>query len=285
MARSPAAGGTLGAGPVARSKSFDWGFVAKWSGIGLLVFQGIRLVYVFFAWRDTVGIDYELYMSAARRWLSGGGFFLPYQLNGPYQIHYYAIAGQGSLDPLFPPVVLWLLVPFTLLPAFLFWLIPALAIGVSVWRLRPGPWSWLALALIGVWGYSWQQFLWGGPSMWVTAAAFVGVAWGWPSVLILVKPTLAPFALFGANHRSWWLALGVFALACLPFGTMWWDWLRATIINPTNGGIAYSAGYVPVMFAPLLAWFFSEHGAPTRQAARERWLRMRKRAGSPTPPR
>ena len=28
--------------------------------------------------------------------------------------------------------------------------------------------------------------------------------WGWPALILTLKPTLLPFALLGANRRAWW---------------------------------------------------------------------------------
>ena len=53
--------------------------------------------------------DFDLYMAATRSWLSGLGFYHPYQLSGPYEI--------TPGDILYPPVALLLFVPFTVLPA------------------------------------------------------------------------------------------------------------------------------------------------------------------------
>src|SRR5688500_15477068 len=58
-------------------------------------------------------IDFDLYLNATRRWLAGGSYFEPYQLAGPYAIR------MG--DVLYPPNVLLLLIPFTVLPAILWW--------------------------------------------------------------------------------------------------------------------------------------------------------------------
>jgi hypothetical protein len=63
-----------------------------------------------------LGIDYGMYIDAAERWLIGEAFYLSHQLAGPYQV--------AHLDVLYPPPVLALLVPFTILPAMLWWLIP-----------------------------------------------------------------------------------------------------------------------------------------------------------------
>ncbi|MEO5966538.1 MAG: hypothetical protein ABIR11_13830 [Candidatus Limnocylindrales bacterium] len=196
-----------------------------------------------------IGIDRTLYMSATERWLSGGGFYLPDQLTGPYVIHL-----GIARDVLYPPILLWLTVPLFYLPPILWWAIP---MGATMWgliRLRPAPWTWPLILGLALFPASWLQFAWGGPSMWVLAFGALGAAYGWPAVLILIKPTLAPFALFGANHRSWWAALGILALLSLPFGTMWLDWIRAAVVNPTNGGFMYSWAYVPAMCVPVVAW-------------------------------
>ena len=82
----------------------------------------------------------------------------------------------------------------------------------------------------------------------------LGVVYYWPSVFVLLKPSLFPFALFGANRRRWWLALAVFVAMCLPFGPMWADWVT-TLVNSTGGGLLYSTLEVPMLLVPLVAWF------------------------------
>jgi ABC-type transport system involved in cytochrome c biogenesis permease component len=72
-------------------------------------------------------------------------------------------------------------------------------------------------------------------------------------VFALIKPSLFPFALFGANRRSWWLALAAFAALSLPFGSMWADWV-ASVVNSRGGGILYSALEIPMLLLPLVAW-------------------------------
>jgi hypothetical protein len=91
-----------------------------------------------------LGGDLGIYTDAAHRWLGGGGWYLPFQLTGPY--------------PVLPPVVLypphWLivLVPFALgLPAILWWLVPATAVAWSLYRLRPAWWSWPLILGCCVW--------------------------------------------------------------------------------------------------------------------------------------
>lgn len=195
------------------------------------------------------GVDYRAITGAASHWLTTGHFYQPWQLAGPYAIQY-----GHSLDVLYPPVVLWLVVPFVYLPAFVWWAIPAAATAWGLWRLRPGPWTRSVLFILSLWPWSIGVWLWGNPTMWVLAGESLGLAYGWPAILVLVKPTLAPFTLVGVRRRSWWIALGVFMLACLPFGALWGDWLRAAVFNPTNGGLGYSIPNVPYMVMPLVAW-------------------------------
>ena len=78
--------------------------------------------------------------------------------------------------------------------------------------------------------------------------------WYWPSVFVLLKPSLAPFALFGANRRSWWIALAAVALVSLPFGSLWMDWV-ASVVNSRGGGPLYSALEIPMLLIPLVAWW------------------------------
>ena len=87
------------------------------------------------------GVDYRLYMDATTRWLHGGSYFEAYQLAGPYQI--------SAGDILYPPFTLLLFVPFTTLPAVLWWLLPAAAVLFSLARLRPGAIVWPLIAWAG----------------------------------------------------------------------------------------------------------------------------------------
>jgi hypothetical protein len=191
------------------------------------------------------GVDYRLYMDTATRWLQGGPYFNPYQLAGSYPI--------SAGDILYPPVALVLFVPFTLLPASLWWAVPAGALGFCLIRLRPGPLAWPFMALCLAWPPTLVKIVTGNPVIWAVAAMALGVLYYWPSVLVLIKPSLFPFALFGANKRRWWLALGGFALVCLPFGALWVDWIRS-LINSQGGGLAYSALEIPMLALPIVAW-------------------------------
>ena len=196
------------------------------------------------------GVDFALYRDVAARWLAGGPYFEAYQLAGPYDIR----AG----DVLYPPVGLLLFVPFAVLPAAvawpLWWGIPLAATAWAVSRLRPRPAVWPLLALCVAWPTTLLKAWTGNPVIWSVAALALGTLWYWPSVFVLLKPSLAPFALFGANRRRWWIALAVFLLLCLPFGSLWLDWL-ASLVNSRGGGPLYSTLEVPMLLLPLVAWW------------------------------
>jgi hypothetical protein len=195
------------------------------------------------------GVDATLYRDVTLRWLGGGSFYEPYQLAGPYEIR----AG----DVLYPPIGLVLFVPFAVVPvvvaAVLWWAIPLGITGWAIWRLRPRPEIWPVLALCIAWPTTLLKTWTGNPVIWSMAAMALGVIYAWPSVWVLLKPSLAPFALFGAWRRSWWVAAVAFVVACLPFGGLWADWL-ASLANSRGGGLLYSSLEIPMLLLPLAAW-------------------------------
>lgn len=199
--------------------------------------------------RDAVlgyfGLDRRIYMVATERWLAGGPFYEPYQLAGPYQI--------DRIEILYPPILLWIMVPFQVLPASLWWGIP---LGVTAWavlRLRPTAIVWPLLALCVFWPATDTHILTGNPVMWAVAALSVGVIYVGPAVFVLIKPSLAPFALWGIRRRRWWLGVLVFGALSVPFGALWLDWLIA-IGNSRGGGLLYSIQDVPMLAVPVIAW-------------------------------
>jgi hypothetical protein len=189
------------------------------------------------------GIDERMYHEATARWLAGGPWYLPHQLAGPY------VATNG--DVLYPPVALLLFVPFQWLPAQLWYAIPTIVMAWGLWTYRPAWWAWVVILVILWWPPSIGHFLFGNPVIWCAAFLWIGLRWAGPAVLVLLKPVLFPFAFVGAHRRSWWIALGLFALACLPFGTMWLDYMRV-VLNAQ--GTSYLLLSIPLMLIPLLAW-------------------------------
>ena len=188
----------------------------------------------------TLGMDYTIYMDRARSWLAEDGFYLPTQLNGPYAL------GSGLPPALYPPTLLVLLVPFTVLPAVLWWALPLAIIAASLWRLKPAMWAWPILAAILLLPRTWIALTYGNPSMWALAALTAGLAWAWPLAFVAVKPALAPFALLGLRRRAFWLGAAAFAVLSLPFGTMWFDYFTALTNLRNSYGIEYLFGEITI---------------------------------------
>jgi len=201
---------------------------------------------------SNIGVDYDLYMAATRSWLAGDGFYLASQLAGPYPVVHGVV--------LYPPPMLILLVPFTMLPAPLWWAVPNAVILAVVLRHRPSPAAWLAMAICLWFPITGVRLLHGNPGMWISAALALGTLLGWPSVLVLLKPTLAPFALVGIRRRSWWIALAALGVVSLLFLPMWADYVTV-IRNAQGGGILYSIDEIPQVAIPLIAWLGSTRRA------------------------
>ncbi len=192
-----------------------------------------------------LGIDFTLYRDVAARWLAGGPFYEPHQLAGPYEV--------TPGDVLYPPVGLWLFVPFTVLPMVLWWAIPAVVTASAIWRVRPRPAVWPLMALCLAWPTTPLKIWTGNPVIWCIAAMAVAIVYRWGAPFALLKPSLFPFALFGIRDRAWWVGLGVFVALCLPFGALWIDWF-ASVLNSRGSGPLYSVLEAPMLALPLVAW-------------------------------
>lgn len=218
--------------------------VAACQAVFLLLWLYIALA-VANVFGDHRSIDWELYHDAAARWVGGGPWYQPHQVAGPY-------VPEGSAgDVMYPPVLLWLLAPFVWLPAQLWWAIPMLVMAWGLWTYRPAWWAWLPILAILFWIPTMQHYLYGNPVMWAVAFLWLGLRWSGVAVLVLLKPVLFPFALWGANRRRWWIALGLLALASLPFGAMNLDYV-AVVLNARNTSYLWLS--VPIMLVPLIAW-------------------------------
>ena len=156
-------------------------------------------------------VDWEIYRDAALRWQAGGTYFLPYQLAGPYTL------GHGEV--LYPPAILWLLVPFTHLPPVLWWLVPSgILVALILWW-RPRGWPLVGMAICLALHTTQSVYLTGRPTMWICAFFALGLVRGGWGVFVLLKPSVFPVALAGVRRRSWWVALLLFAALCVPLGT------------------------------------------------------------------
>lgn len=224
--------------------------------VGLLTVTGVFLVMA--AWeltllvplmKDAVGwgahSDFGFYRSIGERWLATGQYYLPEQLVGPYPF-------VNDTVVLYPPIALYLFVPFVFLPGFLWTLIPASVVVYALNRWRPAMWTWPFLAFAVFWHEDLNDVL-QGSNVWFVGAVAGGLLWGWPSMLIFLKPGWLPFAVLGIWKRGWWVGLAVVVLLSLPMLPLWFDYVKA--LGNLQGISWYKSwGVWPMMVAPLVAW-------------------------------
>lgn len=210
----------------------------------------------FIANRGPVGVDWDIYRAAAQRWLGGGSYFLPSQLAGPHPLT------MG--DVLYPPSALALFVPFSFLPDALWYIVPLAIIGAALAYLRPAPWAWAVIGVLGAFPLTLSGFLCGNPFMWMVAALFAWAAWRSPASLVLLKPTLAPFALAGFPSRRWWLGVALLAAPTLALLPLTLTWVQVVLNTTGTSGAAYSLAEWPAMLIPLVAWAGSTSRSPMR---------------------
>lgn len=179
-----------------------------------------------------LGPDRMLYLDATSRWLSGGPFYPDYELSGPFE--------NTDHDVLYPPNAILLFAPFTILPAALWWAIPAVVVAWVTLRLRPDPIVWPFVAICLAWRATPLTIVVGNPVLFGVAALALATLYRWPAALIPMKPSVFPVALFGVWRRSWWLALAGLVLVSIPFGEMW---LNRCASSRTHGSVACSTRF------------------------------------------
>jgi len=190
-----------------------------------------------------------------------------YQLAGPYPLDVQSIA---TVPGMYPPVAGPLFAPLSALPwplaAAFWWGVPLGILGYALARWRPAPWSWGLMVLMFAHPATPLSFMVGSTTMWMAALVAGGLLCHWPPALILVKPTLLPFALIGIRHRSWWIAAGI--VAVLTFLGPWRDYITVVLNgSASGGGIGYSLSSVPLMLVPVFAWLGRTTGTSTDSPA------------------
>lgn len=229
-----------------------------WIGLAglILVAAAIEAVVLFGIVNDqqAVGGDLRFYQSLAQRWVDSGVYYTDRQLAGPYQV-------QTEVDNLYPPHALYLFVPFLVVPSVLWWIIPLGLIAYVVWWCRPAVIAWPLLALILLFPKTPTQILYGNTDIWLAAFIAAGVRWGWPAILMSIKPSLAIFGAIGIRTRRWWIAALVLAVLSLPPAALWLDY--PTITRNSNAGWYYSFGNLPFFVLPIVAWVVSTRRSAT----------------------
>jgi len=207
-----------------------------------------------------VGQDLVYYTNRTTHWLATGELYWPWQLAGPYEFGW-------SLDVIYPPNTLLLFLPFVILPACFWWAIPISLTLWAIWRLRPTPIAWPVMALC-LWVPSSITILWYGRSdMWAVALLSLGCVYGWPAILLALKPTFLLFALVGIRRPSWWIVGLGLAGASLLFGRLWFDYLTAIQNLRGISPLSYSLHAVPAMLIPITAWVARRAPSPETDPA------------------
>jgi hypothetical protein len=225
--------------------------------VGLtLVFLTFAVVELYLLWQvmadqSALGIDPVFYRGVAVRWLDTGVYYVEQQLAGPYEV-------VTQVHNLYPPHALALFLPFVVLPVALWWILPIGFVAWTVWRLRPDPWAWPILALILALPKTSTVLLYGNSDLWVIAIVAAAVRWGWPAVLITVKPSLAFLAILGIGRRSWWIAGVMVALVTLPLLPLWFEW--PLVVANSSVTPEYSLANLPHVALPVVAWLGSRRG-------------------------
>lgn len=211
-----------------------------------------------------VAIDFDTFLAFTQRWLDTGSMYWPYQLAGPFDPRPSPHI-PDVVPSMYPPHAVLLFAPFLVLPSFLFWLIPLSVIAYAVWTWRPALWTWPIVVAVMTLPESFNPVIVGGTTMWMVAAVAGALLWGWPAILITLKPSMAPFLLIGIHRRSWWVAAIAVGLLALPFGSLWLDYL--TVVRNAQTDITYSFGSIPVMLLPVVLWFSRRRLSPVAAPA------------------
>jgi hypothetical protein len=197
--------------------------------------------------------DLTIYTDATTRIVSGDSWYLARQVSGPYEL----LDG----DVLYPPVSAWFFLPWLVLPAWTFAALPMAVIAWSIATTRPAPWTWPIIVFGLVFPITLIYAAYANPTLWIAAFLALGLRFGWPGVLVLLKPSLAPFALVGIRSRGWWIGLVLLGLASLPFLTATIDYPRV-VTDARGGSLLYSGTSIPILMVPLVAWLGRTVGKP-----------------------
>lgn len=210
---------------------------------------------------DYLGLDLGHYLDGTRRWFEMGSPYLPHEVRDSF--------AYAPLTFLHPPIALYLFLPFLVLPAGLWIAIPVLVIGWSIVSWRPAWWAWPLIALAACSPAFRAALLLGNSDLWVGAFVALGLLLSWPAALVLFKPSLLPFALVGVGRRSWYAVIAALAVASLPFGALWLDWIA--VIDHSPATWSYSLLSLSWMLVLPVAWWSGRPHPAT--AHRESWLR------------
>lgn len=217
--------------------------------IGLVLFA---LRWQAFESRGFVGIDHRTHVIYAERFFDTGSMYFPYQLVGPYEPQPAPYSAE-IMPAVYPPHAIYLFAPFMVLPAILWWAVPLGLAAYVIVRFRPAPWAWPVMALFLALPNTLSAIIAGNTTMWLVAFVAAGLRWHWPAVLVTLKPSLAPFALIGIRHRSWWSGAALVSVLSLGMLPLWVDYV--SVVRYAGHDPLFSLGSVPALLIPVVAWW------------------------------
>lgn len=227
---------------------------ARWSrplavgltgGILLLLALEAAYAYTRSGYAGVVGNDLHIYTDATARLFGGGSWFLDRQLGGAYPL----VNG----DVLYPPVAAFAFAPWLVLPLWLYLGIPAVGLAWLIGSWRPAAWTWPLIALCLLYPGTLLKWNAGNPSIYVALLTGLGLRFGCPSALILLKPSMFPLALIGVRDRRWWIVVAILALGSLPFLAATLEWPQVAL-NANGAGLLYSVADLPMALIPVIGW-------------------------------
>jgi hypothetical protein len=197
---------------------------------------------------SSFGGDLWWQLERTRSWLAGDGWYLPYQLAGPY----YNQSGN-----LYPPTILVVFLPFTILPTALWWIIPIGVVAAFLWWCRPSAWGWALIgACLAFPAISIVHLTNGNTTLWVAMLIALGFRWPWVSALIApFKPSLVVFSFLGARSRSWWVAVTVLIVINIPLIPLWIEYVMV-LRNAYGEQVTpfYAVRDLPLIAIPLIGY-------------------------------
>lgn len=197
--------------------------------------------------RDLVMLaDHAIYMNQAHRILSGGPLYNPWQLAGPYDL--------SRLPELYPPITVYgLIIPMSLLPDIVWWVVPIGVLVAVIVRWHPRGWAWVLLLSCFLVPRTWTSIAAGNPAIWSAMAVALGTVWKWPAAFAVLKPTLAPFAFIGIRSRAWWAAVAGMAAVSVLMLPAWGEYVQI-LRNDRDGSLFYGLVNAPLLVMPIVAW-------------------------------
>ena len=234
-------------------------FAPVCAGIALLILAWVGatlLIGIAALGREYLGLDIHHYLQATQRWLDTGSPYLASEVAGPYEYQPESF--------LHPPISLLLFAPFLVVPLPLWW-VPLPLVAWCIYAWKPAPWTWPIMAALTAFPPHHISIIVGNSDMWVLGGVALGLRFGFPALVVVVKPSLFPFLLAGARHRSFWLGIPVVILLCLPFGSLWIDWMHVILNAPAS--LFYSVGAVTLMLVPVVAYVGRTAGRTQEPAA------------------